>query len=66
MRPLDLYKKEGKKVTIYFEGKPLEAYEGEKVAVALLANRIRWLTTSGIERKRGAFAFEPALVKIWH
>jgi len=46
MRPLDLTEKRGKKVTIYFEGKELEAYEGEKLPVALLANEIYWLTTS--------------------
>ena len=29
--------KRGKKVMIYFEGKPIEAYEGESVAAALIA-----------------------------
>ncbi|HII60368.1 FAD-dependent oxidoreductase [Pyrococcus horikoshii] len=59
MRPLDLTEKRGKKVTIYFEGKELEAYEGEKLPVALLANEIYWLTTSNEGRKRGAFTFGP-------
>ncbi|WP_297504761.1 2Fe-2S iron-sulfur cluster-binding protein, partial [Thermococcus sp.] len=39
MRPLDLTEKDpSRRVTIYFEGQPLEAYEGEKLTVALLAN----------------------------
>ncbi|WP_456452686.1 FAD-dependent oxidoreductase [Thermococcus sp.] len=60
MRPLDLTEKDpSKKVTIYFEGKPYEAYEGEKIPVALLANGIYWLTTSTEGRKRGAFYFGP-------
>ncbi|MDI3475566.1 MAG: hypothetical protein PWQ95_1294 [Thermococcaceae archaeon] len=60
MRPLDLTEKDpSKKVTIYFEGKPYEAYEGEKIPVALLANGIYWLTTSLQGRKRGAFTFGP-------
>ena len=60
MRPLDLTEKDdSKKVTIYFEGKPYEAYEGEKLTVALLANGIYWLTTSTEGRKRGAFTFGP-------
>ncbi|ASI98866.1 FAD-dependent oxidoreductase [Thermococcus celer] len=60
MRPLDLTEKDpSKKVTIYFEGQPLEAYEGEKLPVALLANGIYWLTTSTEGRKRGAFTFGP-------
>ncbi|AFL95580.1 hypothetical protein CL1_1381 [Thermococcus cleftensis] len=60
MRPLDLTEKEhSRKVTIYFEGKPYEAYEGEKITVALLANGIYWLTTSTEGRKRGAFTFGP-------
>ncbi|AFK22796.1 sarcosine oxidase subunit alpha [Pyrococcus sp. ST04] len=44
---------------IFFEGKKLEAYEGEKLTVALLANGIYWLTTSTEGRKRGAFTFGP-------
>ncbi|WP_052649084.1 FAD-dependent oxidoreductase [Palaeococcus pacificus] len=65
MRPFDLYEKDpSKKVTIYFEGKPLEAYKGEPIAIALLANGIRWITLSGGGRKRGAFTFGPALVTI--
>ena len=31
----------GKTVTIYFEGRPIEALEGEPVAAALMNNRIR-------------------------
>ncbi|NJE43441.1 FAD-dependent oxidoreductase [Thermococcus sp. GR6] len=60
MRPLDLTEKDpSKRITIYFEGEPLEAYEGEKLTVALLANGIYWLTTSTEGRKRGAFTFGP-------
>ncbi|MBO8174494.1 MAG: FAD-dependent oxidoreductase [Thermococcus sp.] len=65
MRLLDLYEKDpSKKVTIYFEGKSLEAYKGEPIHVALLANGIKWITTSGHGRKRGAFTFGPVLVTI--
>lgn len=65
MRPLDIYEKDpSKQITIYFEGTPLVAYEGEKISVALLANGIRWISISSEGRKRGAFAFGPALVKI--
>ncbi|ACS89700.1 MAG TPA: FAD-dependent oxidoreductase [Thermococcaceae archaeon] len=65
MRPLDLYEKDpSKKVTIYFEGKPLEAYEGEKLPVALLANGVFWITTSLQGRKRGAFTFGPLPVVV--
>ncbi len=60
MRPLDLTEKDpSKRITIYFEGKPYEAYEGEKITVALLANGVYWLTTSTEGRKRGAFTFGP-------
>jgi len=60
MRPLDLTEKDpSRKLTIYFGGRPLEAYEGEKITVALLANGIYWLTTSTEGRKRGAFTFGP-------
>jgi len=60
MRKLDLTEKDpSRRVTIYFEGQPLEAYEGEKITVALLANGIYWLTTSTEGRKRGAFTFGP-------
>ena len=63
MRPLDLTEKDpSRRVTIYFEGQPLEAYEGEKLTVALLANGIYWLTTSTEGRKRGAFTFGPVPV----
>ncbi|WP_456420651.1 FAD-dependent oxidoreductase [Thermococcus sp.] len=60
MRELDLTEKDpSARVTIYFEGQPLEAYAGEKITVALLANGIYWLTTSTEGRKRGAFTFGP-------
>ncbi|ASJ05199.1 FAD-dependent oxidoreductase [Thermococcus barossii] len=60
MRPLDLTEKDpSKRITIYFEGKPYEAYEGEKITVALLANGVYWLTMSTEGRKRGAFTFGP-------
>lgn len=64
MRPLDLHEKSGRKVTIYFEGKPYEAYEGETVSIALLANNVKWLSSSGMGRKRGAFYFGPVPVTI--
>ncbi|AEC52861.1 sarcosine oxidase, alpha subunit [Pyrococcus sp. NA2] len=64
MRPLDLTEKSDKKVKIYFEGKELEAYEGEKLSVALLANEVYWLTTSTEGRKRGAFTFGPVPMKV--
>ncbi|KPU62995.1 D-nopaline dehydrogenase [Thermococcus sp. EP1] len=65
MRPLDLYEKDSsKRITIYFEGKALEAYDGEKLPVALLANRIYWITTSLQGRKRGAFTFGPLPVVV--
>ncbi len=60
MRPLDLTEKDpSKKITIYFDGRAYESYEGEKIPVALLANGIYWLTTSTEGRKRGAFYFGP-------
>ncbi len=53
---LDFGKKRGKKVTIYFEGKPIEAYEGEPVAEALHAAGIRILNyTHEKRRPRGLF-----------
>ncbi|ASJ05946.1 FAD-dependent oxidoreductase [Thermococcus pacificus] len=65
MRPLDLTEKDpSKKITIYFEGKPYKAYEGEKLPVAMLANGIYWLTTSLQGRKRGAFTFGPLPVTV--
>ncbi|WP_457751162.1 FAD-dependent oxidoreductase [Thermococcus sp.] len=60
MRQLDLTEKDpSRKVTVYFEGRSLEAYAGEKITVALLANGVYWLTTSTEGRKRGAFTFGP-------
>ncbi|WP_456366113.1 FAD-dependent oxidoreductase [Thermococcus sp.] len=65
MRWLDLTEKDtSKRITIYFEGKPYEAYEGEKFPVAMLASGIYWLTTSTEGRKRGAFTFGPLPVKV--
>ena len=65
MRPLDLTEKDpSKRITIYFEGKPYEAYEGEKFPVAMLANGVYWLTMSTEGRKRGAFTFGPLPVKV--
>ena len=65
MRPLDLTEKDpSKKVTIYFEGKPYEAYEGEKFPVAMLANGVYWLTVSTEGRHRGAFTFGPLPVTV--
>lgn len=65
MRPLDLTEKDpSKKVTIYLDGKPYEAYEGEKFPVAMLANGVYWLTTSSEGRHRGAFTFGPVPVTV--
>ncbi|WP_297549061.1 FAD-dependent oxidoreductase [Thermococcus sp.] len=65
MRQLDLTEKDpSRKITIYFEGKPYEAYEGEKFPVAMLANGVYWLTTSTEGRHRGAFTFGPLPVKV--
>ncbi len=48
--------KRGKRVTIYFEGKPLEAYENETVASALYANGVRVFSRSiKYRRPRGFF-----------
>ena len=65
MRPLDLTEKDpSKKITIYFEGKTYEAYEGEKFPVAMLANGVYWLTVSTEGRHRGAFTFGPLPVTV--
>ncbi|MDV3104426.1 FAD-dependent oxidoreductase [Thermococcus waiotapuensis] len=65
MRPLDLTEKDpSKKITIYFEGRPYEAYEGEKLPVAMLASGVYWLTTSTEGRHRGAFTFGPVPVTV--
>ncbi|WP_099209671.1 FAD-dependent oxidoreductase [Thermococcus henrietii] len=46
----------GKEVTIYFEGKPLKAYEGETIATALHAAGVRVLNYSPNEKRpRGLF-----------
>ncbi len=48
--------KRGKKVKIYFEGKEIEAYEGESVAAALIASGIKVLRYSPkMKRPRGLF-----------
>ncbi|NPA75297.1 MAG: FAD-dependent oxidoreductase [Euryarchaeota archaeon] len=53
---LDFSKKRGKKVTIYFEGKPIDAYEGEPIAEALHAAGIRVMNyTPTTGRARGIF-----------
>ncbi len=53
---IDFNKRRGKKVTIYFEGKPIEAYEGEPIAEALHAAGIRVLNYSTEkQRPRGLF-----------
>jgi len=53
---LDFSKRRGRKVTIYFEGKPIEAYEGEPVAEALHAAGVRILSyTPEKNRSRGLF-----------
>lgn len=44
------------KVTLYYEDKPLEAYEGEPVAAALMASGIRVMrTTAKLKEPRGIF-----------
>ncbi len=53
---IDFSRKRGRKVTIYFEGKPIEAYEGEPIAEALHAAGVRVLNyTSKAGRTRGLF-----------
>ncbi len=53
---IDFQKRRGKKVTIYFEGRELEAYEGEPIAEALHANGIRVLNYTPFKnRPRGLF-----------
>lgn len=43
-------------VTIYFDGKPIEAYEGEPIASALMAAGIRvFRTTAKRKEPRGVF-----------
>ncbi|NJE05142.1 FAD-dependent oxidoreductase [Thermococcus sp. M36] len=51
-----LHFKRGREVTIYFEGQPIKAYEGETIATALHAAGIRVLNYSqNSERPRGLF-----------
>ncbi len=53
---LDFSRRRGKKVTIYFEGQPIETYEGEPIAEALHAAGIRVLNYSTEKlRPRGLF-----------
>ena len=53
---LDFTKKRGRKITIYFEGTPVEAYEGEPIAEALHAAGIRVLSYTAFKsRPRGLF-----------
>ncbi len=53
--PVLQFRRGGRKVTIYFEGQPIEAYEGgETIAMALHAAGIRVLSHSGEKhRPRG-------------
>ncbi|WP_297506440.1 FAD-dependent oxidoreductase [Thermococcus sp.] len=51
-----LHFKRGRELTIYFEGKPIKAYEGETIAMALHASGIRVLNYSlNKKRPRGLF-----------
>ncbi|AAL81919.1 sarcosine oxidase subunit alpha [Pyrococcus furiosus DSM 3638] len=53
---LDFKKKRTRKVTIYYNGKPIEAYEGETIAAALHAAGVRTLNYSRIKKRaRGLF-----------
>jgi len=53
---LNFEKVRGKEVTIYFEGKPIKAYKGETIAMALHAAGIRTLQRSiNKHRPRGLF-----------
>jgi predicted molibdopterin-dependent oxidoreductase YjgC len=45
----------GRRVTIAVDGRDIEAYEGETVASALLANGIRSLRSSAKGESRGMF-----------
>jgi len=46
----------GRKITFYFEGKPIEAYENEPIAVALIASGIHTFRESlKLHRPRGLF-----------
>ena len=53
---LNFQGRRGKKVTIYFEGQPIDAYEGETIVMALHAAGIRVLSyTPNKHRPRGLF-----------
>ena len=53
---LNFQEKRGRKITIYFEGQPIEAYEGETIVMALHAAGIRVLGyTPNKHRPRGLF-----------
>ncbi len=53
---IDFSRRRGRKVTIYFEGQPIEAYEGEPIAEALHAAGIRVLNYAPkTGRARGLF-----------
>ncbi len=53
---IDFSKRRGKRVTIYFEGQPIEAYEGEPIAEALHAAGIRVMNYAPkTGRARGLF-----------
>lgn len=48
--------KRGKRITIFFEGKHIKAYEGESVAAALIADGIKVLSYSKKQKRpRGFF-----------
>ncbi|AFK23247.1 FAD-dependent oxidoreductase [Pyrococcus sp. ST04] len=48
--------KRGREVTIYYNGKPIKAYEGETIAAALHAAGIKVLNTSRVKKRpRGLF-----------
>ena len=52
---IDFGKRRRRKITIYFEGKPIEAYEGEPIAEALHAAGVRVLNYTPRGRPRGLF-----------
>ncbi len=53
---IDFSRRRGKKVTIYFEGQPIEAYEGEPIAEALHAAGVRVMNYAPkTGRARGIF-----------
>ncbi len=53
-QPCRLAHKRGPKITIYVDGSPLKAYEGETIATALLAAG-RWTCQTREEKPAGVF-----------